>query len=65
MSISIYVPSACLSSGKLIDLEDAELNPDGVVCCSNCKEILAARNSWYKLYKYNPIKRSYYGNRKS
>lgn len=53
--MSIYLMSACGATGSLVDFEDVDLNPDGVICCSNCRSIIACREAWYAMYG-NPYK---------
>ena len=55
ISTAFFVKSICGASGTMVEVEDLELNPEGVICCDNCKSILQARQSWYKLYG-NPYK---------
>lgn len=42
----VTVRSVCGAASKDIDLFDADLNTEGVVCCAACESILAARTSW-------------------
>jgi len=51
--MSTYVPikSVCGATSTSIDIYDLELNPNGVVCCDNCKSILLCRKAWDFLYK--------------
>ena len=54
MSLSIYtaVDSACGAvTGYRIEVEDADLNPHGIVCCGLCKCIIEARESWADEYE--------------
>ena len=55
ISLAFWVDSICGENGTMIEVEDLELNPEGIICCDNCKSILQARQSWYKLYE-NPYK---------
>ena len=50
MSLMVNLKSACGKSSELIDWYDANLNPDGSICCDNCKSIIASRQSWYNAY---------------
>lgn len=44
--------SVCGDSFTMIDYFDYDLNPHGSVCCSNCRLIIEARESWAKEYAY-------------
>ena len=48
MSTFVNLNSVCGATTASIDVFDVELNPDGVICCGNCKTILQSRRSWYK-----------------
>jgi hypothetical protein len=51
MSTYVTVASVCGKSSASIDMYDVELNPNGVICCDNCKSILMCRKAWDYLYK--------------
>ena len=42
----MLVTSVCGAATKDIDIADAELNSEGIICCAACESILAARTSW-------------------
>jgi hypothetical protein len=50
MSTFIQMRSACGATVTAVDIVDAPLNPFGVVCCSDCESIIAARESWIEEY---------------
>ena len=51
MSIFVTVASVCGKASTSVDVQDLELNRDGVICCDNCKSILMCRKAWDFLYK--------------
>ena len=51
MSIFVTVASVCGKAFTSVDVQDLELNRDGIICCDNCKSILMCRNAWDYLYK--------------
>jgi hypothetical protein len=51
MSTFLNVKSVCGDSSAAVDIYDLELNPNGVICCDNCRSILICRNAWNFLYK--------------
>jgi hypothetical protein len=51
MSTFVNVKSVCGNTSASVDIYDLELNPDGVICCDNCKSILMCRSAWNYLYK--------------
>jgi hypothetical protein len=51
MSTFITIPSVCGATNGRIDVQDWELNKDGIRCCSNCESILLCRKAWDFLYK--------------
>jgi hypothetical protein len=51
MSTFIDVKSVCGKASTSVDVQDLELNPNGVICCNNCQSILICRNAWNFLYK--------------
>ena len=51
MSIFVTVASVCGKASTSIDVQDLELNRDGIICCDNCKSILMCRKAWDYLYK--------------
>ena len=51
MSTYVTIASVCGKSSASIDMYDVELNPNGVICCDNCKSILMCRKAWDYLYK--------------
>ena len=53
MSLSIWtkVDSACGAvKDYVLEIEDADLNPHGIICCGNCECIIEARESWADEY---------------
>ena len=50
---TISIASVCGSVSTMIDREDWELNPHGVICCENCNSIVSARESWAELFNYS------------
>lgn len=55
MSSFLFVESTCGKSGSDVDVFDLDLNPDGVICCDNCRSIMVCREAWYQVYG-NPYK---------
>lgn len=55
ISLEFFVESTCGKSGTMVQVEDIELNADGIICCDNCKSIIACREAWYAIYG-NPHK---------
>jgi len=53
MSTFVNVKSVCGNATGSVDVYDLDANPDGVVCCDNCKSILICRKAWNFLYKEN------------
>jgi hypothetical protein len=51
MSTFINVKSVCGNASTSVDVQDLELNLDGVICCNNCESILLCRKAWDHLYK--------------
>lgn len=51
MSIYIGLKSACGATTASVDIYDLDLNPDGVVCCGNCRLIIETRNNWRAIYE--------------
>jgi hypothetical protein len=51
MSNFINVKSVCGNVSTSVDVQDLNLNTNGIVCCDNCKSILMCRNAWNFLYK--------------
>jgi hypothetical protein len=51
MSTFVNVKSVCGNASGSVDIYDLDANPNGVVCCDNCKSILICRNAWNYLYK--------------
>jgi hypothetical protein len=51
MSTFVNLKSVCGNASTSVDIYDLDANPDGVVCCDNCKSILICRNAWNYLYK--------------
>jgi hypothetical protein len=51
MSTFVNLDSVCGKQSAAVDVYDLDANPDGVVCCDNCKSILICRNAWNYLYK--------------
>lgn len=56
MSLEITLKSACGKSSTKVDLFDANLNPDGFICCDNCESIIDSRSVWYTQYNFNSMK---------
>ena len=53
MSTFVNLASVCGKSSASVDVYDLDLNPDGVICCDNCRLILRCRKAWDFLYKEN------------
>lgn len=53
MSTFINMKSVCGAASTGVDIFDAPLNPHGVICCSNCRLIVEARESWADAYNYD------------
>jgi hypothetical protein len=51
MSIFVTVASVCGKASTSVDVQDLELNRDGIICCDNCESILLCRKAWDFLYK--------------
>ena len=51
MSLFVTVASVCGKASTSVDVQDLELNRDGIICCDNCKSILMCRKAWDYLYK--------------
>ena len=51
MSIFVTVASVCGKASTSVDVQDLELNRDGIICCDNCRSILICRKAWDFLYK--------------
>jgi hypothetical protein len=51
MSNFVDLNSVCGKTSSAVDVYDLDANPNGVVCCDNCKSILICRNAWNYLYK--------------
>ena len=51
MSTYVNYKSVCGAVTTTIDIYDIELNPHGVICCSNCESIVLCRNAWDFLNK--------------
>jgi hypothetical protein len=51
MSTFFDVKSVCGASSASVDMYDLDLNPHGVICCSNCESIVLCREAWDFLYK--------------
>ena len=51
MSTLVDVKSVCGHASTAVEIFDLDANPDGVICCDNCKSILICRNAWNYLYK--------------
>lgn len=51
MSYFVSIASVCGATSTSIDVQDLDLNPNGVVCCDNCESILLCRKAWDFLYK--------------
>jgi hypothetical protein len=47
MSEFILIKSVCGEKGSFVDVDDLDLNPHGVVCCDNCRSIVATRENWF------------------
>jgi hypothetical protein len=47
MSEFILIKSVCGEKGSFVDVYDLDLNPHGVVCCDNCRSIVATRENWF------------------
>lgn len=52
--MSLAVRSVCGATTIQIDVEDLDLNADGIACCANCVSIQQARQAW--LDQYQPDK---------
>ena len=52
MSLTLIVDSVCGSYNREVDVFDLDYYPEGIVCCDNCKSILATRESWMSKYWY-------------
>ena len=52
MSMFMNLSSICGATSSAVDVFDLDLNPHGVVCCSNCRFIIEARESWAKEFDY-------------
>jgi len=50
MSDFVLLRSACGKGGKFVDIYDAPLNTEGVICCDECSSIVACREAWYQVY---------------
>ena len=51
MSMFLELHSVCGATSASVDVQDLDLNPNGVICCDNCKSILICRNAWNYLYR--------------
>jgi hypothetical protein len=51
MSNYVTVASVCGKASTSVDVQDLELNRDGIICCDNCESILLCRKAWDFLYK--------------
>ncbi len=51
MSIFVTVASVGGKASTSVDVQDLELNRDGIICCDNCQSILMCRSAWDYLYK--------------
>ena len=51
MSTFINLKSVCGNASASVDIYDLDANPDGVICCDNCRSILMCRKAWDFLYK--------------
>ena len=51
MSTFAPMASVCGATSTMVDIYDFDLNPHGVICCDNCKSIIACREAWDFLYK--------------
>jgi len=49
---AIYpLASVCGSNTFYVDPYEVNLNPNGAICCDNCRSILICREAWDHLYK--------------
>ncbi len=55
MSLYVSISSVCGDITTKIDSYDYDLNPHGVICCGNCRLIIATRESWAKEYGYEYV----------
>ena len=53
MSTFVNLESVCGKQSASVDIYDLDANPDGVICCDNCRSILICRKAWNFLYKEN------------
>jgi hypothetical protein len=56
MSLSVWtkMDSVCGAvKGYSVQIDDAALNPHGVICCGNCECIVVARESWAIAFGYH------------
>ena len=53
MSLFVTVAYVCCKASTSVDVQDLELNRDGIICCDNCQSILMCRKAWDFLYKEN------------
>jgi hypothetical protein len=50
MSTFVNLPSVCGATSASVDVYDLDLNPNGVICCDNCKSIVLCRKAWDFMY---------------
>ena len=46
MSTFLPINSTCGRITSSIDIFDLELNPHGIICCSECELIIESREAW-------------------
>ena len=51
MATMLKLDSVCGATSSFVDVYDINLNPNGSICCDNCKSIMICRNAWDFLYK--------------
>jgi hypothetical protein len=51
MSTLYTLNSVCGKNTFYVDPYEVNLNPNGAICCDNCKSILICRQAWDFLYK--------------
>lgn len=49
---AIYtLKSICRKNTFYVDAYEVNINPNGAICCDNCRSILICREAWDHLYK--------------
>ncbi len=51
MTTLMRLNSVCGDTHTFVDVYDYNLNPEGSICCDNCRSILMCRKAWDFLYK--------------